>query len=201
MRRALLLVVVGLAVAGCGSAPRAKQRRAGGGITALRAGARPIGRGPRFQPPVRGPVLGACRSPLGRRLEAHIEVFGDDLVVLLPTGIGTRGPRRVSDGRITRATCFGELVTLDPTGTVYFRPGSRLTLGAIFHTWGQSLTGRRVASFGGSAVRVYLDGRIWRGSVRDVPLLPGAEIVLEVGPYVPPHTHFSFPALPPSGLR
>lgn len=140
-------------------------------------------------------------ASISGRLEAHVEVFGDDRVVLLPAGLGARGPRRVRDGRITRAGCFGELATLDPTGTVYFRPGSGLTLGAIFHTWGQSLTGRRLASFSGPAVRVYLNGRIWRGAPGAVPLLQGAEIVLEVGPYVPPHTRFSFPALPPRGLR
>jgi hypothetical protein len=162
---------------------------------------RPIGRGPRFQPPVRGPVRGACTAPLGRRSEAHIEVFGANRVVLLPAGIGTRPPRVTSDGRLTRAHCFGAVVTLDPTGVVYFRSGSRVTLGDLFSAWGQPLSARRIASFGGSRVRVFVNGWAFHGSPRAIALTSRAEIVLEVGPRVPPHTRFSFPPGPPPELR
>jgi hypothetical protein len=134
--------------------------------------------------------------PLGRRLQAHIEVFGANRVVLLPAGIGTRAPRQFEDGRLMRAACFGDLVTLDPTGSVYFRPGKRLTVGDLFTAWGQRLTGTGIASFTGDRVRVYVDGRAWSGSPRAVPLTDRAEIVLEVGPHVPPHTRFTFPRAP-----
>jgi hypothetical protein len=193
------LTALCLLLAACGSiAPK----RPGGGIpSALLAGVRPIGRGPRFQPPVSGPVDGACTTPLGRRLQAHIELFGANRVVLLATGIGTGRPRRISDGRLTRADCFGDLVTLDPTGTVYFRPGPTVTLGDLFRAWGQPLTRTRIASFTGGRVRVYVNGRRSSGSPRALPLTPDAEIVLEVGSHVPPHNHFTFPPQPREELR
>jgi len=201
------MLLTTLAVSGCGttepatgSHPPTPGRRAGI-PSSLLAGVRPIGRGPRFQPPLGGRVTGACTAPLGRRLQAHIELFGANRVVLLATGIGTRRPRQVRDGRLTDARCFGRIVTLDPTGTVYFRAGRRLTVGDLFSAWGQLLTPTRIASFTGGRVRVYVNGRPLPLSPRAVPLTPDAEIVLEVGPHVPPHTRFSFPSAPPPGLR
>jgi hypothetical protein len=201
VRRAAGLLLAAAFVAGCGSATPVKQRRTGGGIPAsLLAAERPIGRGPRFQPPVSGPAGGACTTPLGGRLQAHIELFGANRVVLLATGIGTSPPRRISDGRLTRARCFGDVVTLDPTGTVYFRPGATLTVGDLFRAWGQPLTPTRIASFTGGRVRVYVNGHRSSLSPRAVPLTQDAEIVLEVGPRVPPHRRFVFPVRPPADL-
>ena len=200
MRPVGVMLACGL-IAGCGGTSAATGRQRKGGIPAsLLAGVRPIGRGPRFQPPLKGSVTGACTARLGIRGQTHVELFGANRVVLLAAGIGTRAPRRLVDGRLRRAACFGEVVTLDPTGTVYFRPGTHPTVGALFSAWGQPLTPKRIASFTGGRVRVYVDGRLRRGSPRSVPLRTGAEIVLEVGPYVPPHTHFSFPQIPSGHL-
>jgi len=205
------LVIVGgacvlLASCGGGAAAPAKQRRAGVGIggkipASLLAGERPIGRGPRFQPPDAGHVIGRCESTLGRRRAAHIEVFAANKVVLLAAGIGT-GPRRdFTDGRLTRAGCFGALVTLDPTGTVYFAALAHLTLADVFKAWGQTLTSRRVASFTGGRTTVYVDGIRWRGAPGGVPLRSGAEVVIEIGPHVPPHKRFVFAPQPPASMR
>lgn len=209
-RSVAALVFVALSLAGCGAgrAEPAKQRRAGVGnrvgITlggqipaSLLAGARPIGRGPRFQPPISGAVPGRCERTLGRRVAAHIEVFGANQVVLLAAGIGTTGPREFRDGRLTEARCFGDIVTLDPTGIVYFRASAGLTLGTVFGAWGEPLTATRVASFTGGRTATYVDGRAWRGAPSAVRLTPGAEIVVEIGPHVPPHRRFVFPP-PPS---
>jgi len=203
MRLAAVFICLCLIVAACGDHVRtAPIQQGGAGIpSSLLSRERPIGRGPRFQPANLGRPNGRCTATLGPRQQAHIEVFGADRVVLLAAGIGTQAPRRFNDGRLVAAACFGELVTLDPTGTVYFRGGSRVTLGALFHAWGQRLTASRVGSFGGSRVRVYVNGRERDGNPRQVPLTAGAEIVLEVGPPVPPHTHFTFPPKPSTGLR
>lgn len=212
MRRVALATGLALLLGGCGATapsehqqraggtPSTKQRRVDGIPRTLLAEVRPIGRGPRFEPPVRGRAPGACTAPLGPRREAHIELFGADRVVLIPAGIGTRPPRRLSDGRVVAARCFGALVTLDPTGIVYFRAGLRPTLGDLFRAWGQALRRGQIASFTGSAVRVYVNGRPRVGSPRAVPLTPEAEIVLEVGARVPPHSRFSFPSAPPAVL-
>ncbi len=144
---------------------------------------------------------GVCRRTLGRRMAAHVELFGSGRVILIATGLGTAPPRRSVAGRITRARCFGSLVTLDPTGTVYARPGQRLTIADLFRAWGQPLSPTRIASFTGGRVRVYVDGRIRHGSPLMVPLTEHAEIVLEIGPRVPPHRRFTFPSNPAGGTR
>lgn len=164
---------------------------------ALLSEARPIGAGPRFHPPATGPVSGTCTPGLGPRDGVHVEVFAADRVLLLPAGIGTKPPVDLLDGRITGALCYGQLVTLDPTGVVLVRPGARLTLGALFRSWGQPLSPTRLASFtapAGTRVTVFVDGRPWPGSPAAVPLTRHSEIVLEVGPRVPPHRSYTFPS-------
>jgi hypothetical protein len=126
----------------------------------------------------------------------HVEVFAADRVVLIAGGIGTRPPWQRTGGRITGAACFGDLVTVEPTGVVLVRPGSRLVLRDLFRAWGQPLSSTRLAGFSarpGSQVAVFVGGRRWRGPVGSVPLLRHAEIVLEVGPHVPPHAAYTFP--------
>ena len=195
-----MLVGLCLLLAACGSS-EPRHSNSGGIPSSLLAGVRPIGHGPRFQPPLRGPAVGACRTHLGRRVQAHIELFGANRVVLLATGIGTRAPRRIADGRLSRARCFGAIVTLDPTGIVYFRPGTALTVGDLFRAWGQPLSRKRIASFSGRAVQVYVNGHPSSLSPRSLPLTQEAEIVLEIGPHVPPHSHFAFPPQPSPELR
>lgn len=162
---------------------------------ALLREARPIGSGPRFHPPASGPVIGRCRRPVGPRDAVHVEVFAANRVVIVPAGIGTRPPRTITDARITAARCYGDLVTLDPTGVVLVRAGRRMTLAQVFRSWGEPLSGSRLASFvaaTGARVAVFVDGRRWHGPATRVPLARHAEIVVEVGPYVPPHTTFAF---------
>jgi hypothetical protein len=187
-------------ITGCGAA---EQRSAAGGATqiatappALVRQARPIGLQPRFHPPARGSVVGPCRPRLGLRHGVHVEIFAANRVVLLAAGMGTRPPVQRSEGRIVSARCYGSLVTLEPTGVVLVRPGARLTLAAVFRSWGQPLSRSRLASFAagpGEQVEVFVGGRRWAGRPGAVPLRAHAEIVLEVGPYVPPHSHYTFP--------
>jgi hypothetical protein len=186
--------------AACGSSARppaaATTTAASPPPPALVAEARPIGRGARFQPPASGPVVGPCDRRLGARDGVHIEVFAANRVVLVPAGIGTRPPRGFSAGRISSARCYGELVTLDPTGLVLVRSGSHPVLADLFRAWGEPLSTRRLASFSASTqagVAVFVDGRRWRGSPGRVPLALHSEIVLEVGPHVPPHRSYTFP--------
>jgi hypothetical protein len=145
---------------------------------------------------VTGPVSGACALPLGPRDGVHVEVFADNRVLLLPAGIGTGPPFTALDGRIIRAKCYGALVTLDPTGVVLVRAGADGTLGALFRSWGEPLSATSLASFSAPArsrVAVFVNGRQWRGAPSAVPLTRHAEIVLEVGPRVPPHPSYAFP--------
>jgi hypothetical protein len=158
----------------------------------LLAEARPIGIGPQFRPAVRGPVVGACGVRLGARVGVHVELFAANRVVLVPAGIGTLAPRALTAGRISAARCYGSLVTLEPTGLVLVRPGAHPTLADLFRAWGQPLSTTRLAPFSGR-VALFVGGRRVTGSPNSQPLAPHAELVLEVGPFVPPHTSYLFP--------
>ena len=184
-------------VSACGSSQPTAQPPATASIPrALLSQARPIGTGPRFTQPASGPVTGACQRSLGTRVGVHVEVFAANRVLLLPAGIGVRRPWTKLNGRIISAPCYGALVTLDPTGLVLVRPGARLTLADLFRSWGEPLSRTRLTSFSASAgtqVTVFVDGRPWGGGPAAVPLARHAEIVLEVGPHVPPHSSYAFP--------
>ena len=185
-----------LAVSSAGASTRGIPRT-------LLAQARPIGRGPRFHPPTSGPIPGPCTPALRARTGTHVEVFAANRVVIVPAGIGVGAPWRTVAGRVSAARCYGALATLEPTGVVLVRRGATLTLADLFRAWGQPLTRRRVASFTaparargangshGEAV-VFVNGRRWTGAPGAVPLSPHAEIVLEIGPRVPPHTSYAF---------
>ncbi|HEY1512082.1 MAG TPA: hypothetical protein VGF93_23960 [Solirubrobacteraceae bacterium] len=193
-RFAPIAALAALALTGCGSSASPAQND--GPPATLLAQARPIGHGARFHPLAGGPVIGRCRPALGSRVGTHVELFAANRVVLIAAGIGTRPPLRHSAGRITAARCYGGLVTLEPTGVVLVRRRARLTLADLFRSWGQPLSGRRLASFAavsGRSVEVFVDGRLRHGAPGAVPLSPHSEIVLEVGPHVPPHSSYTFP--------
>ena len=82
------------------------------------------------------------------------------------------------------------------TKTLTRVPGAGLTVAALFRSWGQPLSATRLASFraaSGTHVTAFVDGRPWPGAPGAVPLTRHAEIVLEVGPHVPPHSSYAFP--------
>ena len=193
-KRAAVLLAALLTLPGCGSNRPAPPEPA---IPAeLVSEARPIGQGARFHPPATGLVVGRCSARLGPREGVHVEVFAADRVVIVAGGIGTRPPRTFSGGRISSAGCYGDLVTLEPTGVVLVRRGTQRRVADLFRAWGQPLSARRLVGFTarpGSRVSAFVDGRRWRGAPGSIPLTRHAEIVLEVGPYVPPHTSYTFP--------
>jgi hypothetical protein len=169
-----LLPLLAVALAGCGGSGGRPASPSVSVPAKLLRGMRPIGAGPRFHPAPTGRPTGGCRRRPGDR-EAHIELFGANRVVLIPGGVGHA------------AGCYGNAVTTDPTGIIHYRDGA--SLADLFRAWGQPLSATRMASFSGP-VRYYLGGR----RVSTLPALTEhAEIVIEVGPYVPPHSSFTFP--------
>jgi hypothetical protein len=162
--------------------------------------ATPIGRGPAFELTTgaradRGvPIAGLrCKAAAGRWEDAHVEVFARGRVLLLPPGIGVAGPRHAVGAAIRGGRCSYPVRTTDPTGVVRYRPGRALELGDLFAVWGQALSRHRVCGFRSAAsVRVYVGGRRVAGGPGAVPLRRHAEIVVEIGPYVPPHRFYVF---------
>ena len=152
----------------------------------------PIGVGPRFHPPaatvavIRAEPVGRFRCVSGgRRYGVHVEVFARGRVVIVPAGIGVAVARG----------CSYPARTLEPTGVIEVRRGSSLTLGDFFRIWGQPFSITCLAGFrttGSAPVRAYVAGRRWRASLRSIPLRRHAQIVLELGPFIPPHRAFLF---------
>jgi hypothetical protein len=164
----------------------------------------PIGAGPRYHPPaaparvLRGRPVGPLRCGAGgRRFGVHLEVFARDRVVIVPAGIGVAAPRRRVGAYVRPGGCTYAARTLEPTGVVEVRRDARLTLGDLFAVWGQPLSATRLVGFTtarAGPVRAYLAGRRWRGRLGAIPLRRHAQIVLELGRFVPPHRAFRFRA-------
>jgi hypothetical protein len=157
----------------------------------------PVGAGARFHPPPGAngvPGLTCSRSP-GARFGVHLELFARRLVVLVPAGIGVAPPRRRQGAYVTGGRCSYPARTTEPTGVIEVARGGRLKLGQFFDLWGQPLSPRRLAGFRGppgQRLLAFVDGKPWRGHPRAIPLRRHAEIVLEIGGFVPPHVSYRF---------
>ena len=157
----------------------------------------PIGAGGAYHPGpgvVNGSAIRgmACVRASRRWVGVHVELFADRQVVLIPAGIGIPPSQRATAGARTAAGCSYPIRTTEPTGLIRVVAGSRATLASLFAVWSRQLGPRRLLGFRG-AVRAYVDGRRVDGDPRLVQLRRHAEIVLEVGGYVPPHRGYLFP--------
>lgn len=151
-----------------------------------------IGRGPEFVPRARALASGCSPGSLRGRYRAHLELFGRRHAVVIPAGIGLGPPlQRTHSSRIVAAGCRGAARTLDPAGVVDF-DRTDLTLGDLFELWGEPLGPNRMASFSGP-VTAFVGGERVGGDPAAIPLRDGAQIVLQVGGFVPPHRTFLFP--------
>jgi hypothetical protein len=162
----------------------------------------PIGAGPRYHPSaapprvLRGEPVGGLRcGAAGRRFGVHLELFAHGRVVIVPAGIGVAAPRKRVGAFVRPRGCSYAVRTLDPTGVIEVARGPRLTLGDLFAVWGRPLSATRLVSFTtrrGAPVRACVAGRRWRGALGAIPLRRHAQIVLELGRFVPPHRSFRF---------
>ena len=189
------IVALLLLLAGCGS------RQSSVAADPAKPIPTPIGLGPRFVPSAHAASLGgpraglACRASTRHGDVAHLELFAQGRVVLVPEGIGIAPPVRRDLQRIVSGRCRYPIATFDRTGVVDFTHADS-TLGDVFAVWGEPLSHARLASFRarpGDGVRAFVAGVPWRGDVRDVPLTHHAEIVVEIDGFVPPHTSYLFP--------
>jgi hypothetical protein len=160
-----------------------------------------LGTGPRYRPPSLGalaarglPVLAmTCAKASRPRHGMHLELFASRRVVLVAPGIGVAPPRERRGAYVAGGRCSYPVSTREPTGVVEVESGTPpRTLGELFAVWGQPLSRHRMAGFRGR-VRAYVGGLRRRGDPRAIPLRRHAQIVLEVGGYVPPHRSYHFP--------
>jgi hypothetical protein len=120
-----------------------------------------------------------CAQAGGVVRRVHLELFANGFAVVIPARVGVRDAR-----------CRAHVWTSDPTGVVRFDRAA--TLGRLFAVWGEPLTARRLLSFRGP-VALFRNGQRLRADPRTVTLRNGDELVVELGPYVPPHRNYRFP--------
>jgi hypothetical protein len=137
-----------------------------------------------------------CTREQRSRVGVHLELFANRRVVIVPPGVGIAPPRTHRGAYITAGRCEYPAITIEPTGVVQVARGGRITLGDLFAIWGQPLSSSRLAGFTaprGAVVSAFVGGRRWAGDAAAIPLARHAQIVLEVGGYVPPHRRYRFP--------
>ena len=143
----------------------------------------PVGPGPRYQPPAgSNPAPGLVCGARAPSFRVHLELFAGRRVVIVPAGIGSG------------SGCTYPVSTAGPDGIVSVARGRTLTVGDLFRVWGQPLGPHSLAGFTSrTPMRAYVAGRLVHAPVASIRLAPRAQIVLELGGFVPPHPFFLFP--------
>jgi len=90
-----------------------------------------------------------------------------------------------------RPHCRYPLRTLAPTGVVEI-DGDGRTLGDFFSVWRMPFSNNRLLSFRGKAT-AFVAGKRWTGDIPAIPLTDHAQIVVEIGGYIRPHSFYLFP--------
>jgi hypothetical protein len=131
-------------------------------------------------------------------IHAHLTIFVRGLARQVPAGVGIAPPYQAQATPqglfIAGAPCFMWLHTHTDDGIIHTEsPIDRTyTLGDFFDIWGQPLTRSEVGSARGP-VTAFLNGRLFTGNPRRIPLLAHAQIQLDVGkPLVAPE-RITFP--------
>ncbi|HEY9180395.1 MAG TPA: hypothetical protein VIO32_06720 [Candidatus Baltobacteraceae bacterium] len=127
-----------------------------------------------------------CQSMEGavEHIHSHLQIFNRGRNVEVPAQIGI----------MPIAGCLYWLHTHDTDGIIHIEsPVMRsFTLGQFFDIWGENLSSTQAASVRaprGHALRVSVNGRLWRGNPRSIPLRDHEEIVIQNGPpYGTPHS-------------
>ena len=103
-----------------------------------------------------------CGATARPRVRAHVELFANRRVLILPAGIGMAPPLARDGAYVTRARCSYAVRTTTPTGVIEVVAAKNATIGDLFRVWGQPLTRARLAGFRGR-VHAYVAGSRWRG--------------------------------------
>jgi hypothetical protein len=127
---------------------------------------------------------------LAYHIHAHLAVFVNGQEYALPGGIGIPGSaiEQSSEGPVAAGgKCIYWLHTHAPDGIIHVESPTRriYTLGNFFDEWHQPLSADRVGTVRGT-IAALINGKLWKKSVRAIPLIPHADIQLEIGSPVPP---------------
>jgi hypothetical protein len=151
----------------------------------------PLEQGPSLAPASTtqtGPVDGIKCAPveqLAYHIHAHLAVFVDGRLYSLPAGIGIPGSvaEQTNEGPVALGGhCFYWLHTHTSDGVIHVEsPTQRIyTLGNFFDEWHQPLTATRVGHVHGR-ITAFFNGKLWKQSLRAIPLIPHALIQFNIG--------------------
>jgi len=119
-------------------------------------------------------------------IHAHLTVFVNGKARLIPYGIGIgpplRGQTTKAGAFVSQGTCFSWLHTHVADGIIHIESPLQktYTLGEFFDIWGQPLSGNQVGPARGTVTAI-VNGSVYVGDPRQIPLLKHAQIQLEVG--------------------
>jgi hypothetical protein len=127
-------------------------------------------------------------------IHAHLAIFVNGKQRLVPYGIGIAPPlsgdKTAAGPFVTSGSCFSWLHTHTNDGIIHIEsPVQRTyTLGNFFDIWNQPLSSVQVGPAHGT-VTVFVNNQLYTGNPRDIPLLPQAQIQLDVGtPLIAPQS-------------
>jgi hypothetical protein len=125
-------------------------------------------------------------------IHAHLTIFVRGAARRVPAGIGIGKPSRIvktpRGAFVAGGACFMWLHTHAADGIIHTEsPVERTyTLGEFFDIWGQPLSRNQTGPVRGH-VTALVNGRVFTGNPRDIPLLAHSQIQVEVGrPLVAP---------------
>jgi hypothetical protein len=123
-------------------------------------------------------------------IHVHLAVFRNGQPYTLPAGVGIPGSHAVDTDQgpvASGGSCIYWLHTHTTDGVIHIESPSKAIypLSNFFDEWHQPLSGNQVASLKG-AVTAFVNGKPWKKSPRDIPLLPHEDIQLEIGEPAPP---------------
>jgi hypothetical protein len=124
-------------------------------------------------------------------VHTHLAIFYNGKQIQVPPLIGfapnPAGP------------CLYWIHTHDPSGIIHLEApdiappqGGPYTLGMLFDIWGQPLQTDQVAAFKGPVI-AYVNGQLYQGDLRNIPLRSHQQIVLEIGTPTLPPPNYAFP--------
>lgn len=120
-------------------------------------------------------------------IHQHLVIYNRGRPVPVAANIGIDATRGCLYWLHTHST-DGVIHVESPTGDIY-------TLGHLFDIWGQPLSRTQVTSLKtdkAHSIRAYVNGRLYRGDPRAIPLTAHALITLEYGPPWLPPPPFTF---------
>jgi hypothetical protein len=123
-------------------------------------------------------------------IHAHLAVFKNGQAYTLPAGVGIPGSRAVETNQgpiASGGSCIYWLHTHTTDGVIHIESPSKkiYTLGNFFDEWRQPLSTKQVGALSGPVTAI-VNGKAWTKDPRMIPLLPHADIQLQIGEPAPP---------------